>query len=79
MQMFSYTRLWVMSRVRNFIKVIVTTVVFFFFTLWNLMTLIYNVGRRHVQENTSVSYLFSSDVTVEEFNGGFFPHKYLNL
>lgn len=35
------------------------------------MTLVCNLGRRHVQENTSVWYLFSFDVTGEEFNGVF--------
>lgn len=40
----------------------------FFFTLWNLMTLVYNLGRRHVQKDTSVLCLFSFNVTGEEFN-----------
>lgn len=38
------------------------------FTLWNLMTLVYNFGTSHVQENTSVLYLFSFEPTCEEFN-----------
>lgn len=35
------------------------------FTLWNLMTLVYNLGRSHVQENTSVLFLFSFESTRE--------------
>lgn len=47
-------------------------------TLWNLMTLIYNLGRSHVQENTFVLYLFSFEPHVKNLTF-FSSHKYLNL